>query len=108
MEENDFDELEALEASFDGYGICDFSSNTTDNLLEPPDKMCIGLNNETLCVRPIDAGKGFYRKNPEDGRYYIYGVVTVPSVADDACMKKVLLTETSSYYDFFYCTLFRD
>ncbi|XP_023310759.1 uncharacterized protein LOC108917697 isoform X2 [Anoplophora glabripennis] len=104
-ETENFYEPDALEVTFTEKNICDEASYARETI-NTQDKICVSFSNDSLCLRPDDVGKGFYYKNPEDGRYYIHGIANIASdTSQEKCMKKVLLTETLSYYDFLDCVL---
>ncbi|XP_018574094.1 uncharacterized protein LOC108913102 [Anoplophora glabripennis] len=63
------------------------------------DKICAGYANRSSLCRG-DSGKGYFVKNPEDNRYYVYGIVSISPVVEDKCHNDVLYTSVRFYYDF--------
>lgn len=63
------------------------------------DKICAGYQNRSSLCRG-DSGKGYFIKNPEDDRYYVYGIVSLSPVVEEKCHQDVLYTSVPFYYDF--------
>lgn len=68
--------------------------NASSNLY----KVCASFTDKSTCLLPEDSGKGLVAKHPEDGRYYIYGVVVYYENAE--CQKNFWNTDLFHYKTF--------
>ncbi|XP_018574097.1 uncharacterized protein LOC108913104 isoform X2 [Anoplophora glabripennis] len=95
------DKQELLKIPYREDAICrqELPSEFAEKYYEE-DKFCAGTKYQTnLCQG--DTGKGFVVKNPEDHRYYIYGIASASySEEPKKCHHIVLFTNVSIYYDF--------